>query len=505
VAKSDVPLSAPNHVDVLIVGAGISGIGLGAQLTVKQPGRTFAILEARDAIGGTWDLFRYPGIRSDADLYTFGYGFKPWVKDNALADAHEIVDYLQETIADYHLAPYLYLGHKVLRADFIRQRGLWTVTVERSSDGVQFDITCDMFISAAGYYDYDEGYTPRFEGREDFGGQIVHPQHWPEDLDYVGKNVVVIGSGATAVTLLPAMADTAAHVTMLQRSPSYVIPIPRQDPLAKALRKVMPDSTASTITRKFNIRRMQLIYGLSQRNPNAVRRVVRWLNTRALPEGYPVDTHFNPAYNPWDQRMCMVPDSDMFDAIRRGAASVVTDQIVRFTESGILLKSGAELPADVIVTATGLNMVPFGKIDLKVDGAPIDLHEHLVHKSVMLNDIPNFLFVIGYTNIAWTLKVDLVADYLCHLLAHMDRTGSNTVTAVLDGTEGARRPFIDMTSGYFARAMHLFPQRATENPWSAEQDYSLDRTLLSVVDDPALTFDRTTVEPVAAAVRAAAR
>ncbi|HEX7824832.1 MAG TPA: NAD(P)/FAD-dependent oxidoreductase, partial [Mycobacterium sp.] len=353
-----------DHVDVLVVGAGISGISVGYHLTTMQPGRTFAIVDGRDAIGGTWDLFRYPGIRSDADLYTFGFGFKPWTKDNAIADAHEILDYLNEAIDENDLAPHIRLGHKVLRADFSRERARWTVTLERASDGKQFDVTCGVFVSAAGYYDYDEGYTPHFEGREDFRGEIVHPQHWPEDLDYSGKKVVVIGSGATAATLLPAMTDKAGHVTMLQRSPSYVIPIPRKDPIANTLRRLLPDATAHSITRKINSIRATLLVSVSQRYPKLMRRFVRWVNARALPEGYAVDTHFNPRYDPWDQRMCMVPDSDMFKAISKGAASVVTDRIARFTERGILLESGAELDADLIVTATGLNMVPFGKIDL---------------------------------------------------------------------------------------------------------------------------------------------
>jgi monooxygenase len=363
-----------DHVDVLIVGAGISGIGVACHLAKKQPGRTFAIVDRRDAIGGTWDLFRYPGIRSDADLHTFGFEFKPWTRDNAIADAHEILDYLQETIDENDLASRIHLGLKVLRADFSREQGRWTVTLERVSDGEQFDVTCAMLVSAAGYYDYDGGYTPEFEGREDFRGDIVHPQQWPEDLDYSGKKVVVIGSGATAVTLLPAMADKAGHVTMLQRSPSYVLSIPRQDSIANTLRRLLPDRIAYAITRKININRQHLIYTLSQRYPAFMRRVIRSLNVRALPEGYAVDTHFNPRYNPWDQRLCMVPDSDMFKAISRGAASVVTDRIARFTEKGILLGSGIDLDADIIVTATGLKTVPFGKIALHVDGQHVDLH-----------------------------------------------------------------------------------------------------------------------------------
>lgn len=489
------------NVDVLVVGAGIAGIGLAYHLSTKQPGRTFAVVEARDAIGGTWDLFRYPGIRSDADLSTYGFGFKPWTRDNAIADAHEIVHYLHEAIDENGLRQHFHLGHKVLRADFSREQAQWTVTLERASDGRQFDVTCNVFVSAAGYYDYDEGYTPHFEGREDFRGDIVHPQLWPEDLDHAGKKVVVIGSGATAVTLMGAMAETAGHITMLQRSPSYVIPIPRQDPIAKRLFRFLPDTAAHAIMRKINSTRNDLIVGASARYPKVVRRVVRWLNARALPEGYAVDTHFNPRYNPWEQRMCMVPDGDMFKAISGGSASVVTDRIERFTERGILLASSGELDADIIVTATGLNMVPFGKIDLYLDGQRIDLHEHLVYKSMMVSGIPNFAFIIGYTNTSWTLKVDLVADYLCRLLAHMDRHGYATVTPVADTQIGSRRPYIDdMDSGYFSRAMHLFPQRGSDAPWAGDQDYRADRMQLRTVADSALRFTAAKMDSAATAV-----
>ena len=480
------------NVDVLVVGAGIAGIGLAYHLSTRQPGRTFAVVEARDAIGGTWDLFRYPGIRSDADLSTYGFGFKPWTRENSIADGHEIVAYLHEVIDENNLAEHFHLGHKVLRADFSPERAQWTVTLVRASDSSQFDITCNVLVSAAGYYDYDEGYTPHFEGREEFHGDIVHPQLWPEDLDHAGKKVVVIGSGATAVTLMGAMAGTAGHITMLQRSPSYVIPIPRQDPIANRLFRLLPDTRAHAIMRTINSTRNDLIVGLSARYPKLVRRVVRWINARALPKGYAVDTHFNPRYNPWKQRMCMVPDGDMFKAISSGAASVVTDRIERFTERGILLTSGSELDADIIVTATGLKMTPFGKIDLHIDGERVDLHEHLVYKSMMVSDIPNFAFVIGYTNTSWTLKVDLIADYLCRLLAHMDRGGYTMFTPVADNQIGSRRPYIDdMDSAYFARAAHLFPQRGSDVPWAAEQDYKTDRRQLRTIADSALRFAAT--------------
>ena len=481
-----------DHVDVLVVGAGLTGIGVGYHLTTKQPGRTFAIVDGRDGIGGTWDLFRYPGIRSDADLHTFGFGFKPWTRDNAIADGHEILEYLQETIDENGLGRDLRLGHQVLRADFSSAEARWTVTLERTSDGAQVTMTCSMLFSAAGYYDYAQGYTPHFEGREDFTGEIVHPQHWPEDLDYAGKKVVVIGSGATAVTLIPAMAGTAGHVTMLQRSPSYVMPAPRQDPIANGLRRVLPDRVAYALTRKLNINKQILLYGASRRFPRQMRSLVRKVNVDALPDGYDVDTHFNPHYQPWDQRMCVVPDSDLFKAISAGTASVVTDRIVRFTENGILLESGAELDADIIVTATGLNMVPFGKIALSVDDRPVNLHDQLIYKSLMVSDVPNFVFAVGYVNHAWTLKADLVSQYLCRLLDHMDRHGYATVTPAADDPTLTRRPFIEMGTGYVNRAMHLFPQQGSHGPWTVDQSYRLDRVKLgkAPVEDPALKFAR---------------
>ncbi|MFJ9714052.1 flavin-containing monooxygenase [Streptomyces sp. NPDC101234] len=494
-----------DHVDVLIVGAGISGIDLGYHLKKQQPGRTFVIVDGRDAIGGTWDLFRYPGIRSDADMQSFGLGFKPWNKDNAIADAHEILDYLHEAVTENGLDQHLRLGHKVLRADFSSDEARWTVTLQRTSDGEQFDVTCGVLFSAAGYYDYAGGYTPRFEGREDFRGVVVHPQQWPEDLDYTGKKVVVIGSGATAVTLLPSMAEKASHVTMLQRSPSYVLPVPRKDPIANTLRRLLPDATAYRISRRFNARRQGLILGFSRRYPQQMRRLIRKVNARALPEGYAVDTHFNPHYNPWDQRLCVVPDSDMFKAISSGTASVVTDRIVRFTEHGILLKSGAELEADVIVTATGLNMLPFGGMALHVEGRAVELNEHFIYKSMMVSGVPNFAFALGYTTNAWTLKVDLVVDHLCRLLAHMDRHGYATVTPVADDPSLTGHPFLDMDTAYINRAMHLFPQRGSHGPWTVSQDYALDRARLGgPVEDRALHFTTAAVDAQPAPTEAAA-
>jgi monooxygenase len=482
--------SLSGHVDVLIVGAGISGIGLGHHLTAKQPGRIFAIVDGRDAIGGTWDLFRYPGIRSDSDLHTFGYEFKPWTNKNAIADAHEILDYLHETIAENDLARRIYLGHKVLGADWSSADARWTVTLQRTHSGEQFEVTCNVLFSAAGYYDYANGHSPEFEGRENFRGLVVHPQAWPENLDYTDKKVVVIGSGATAVTLIPAMADRAAHVTMLQRSPSYVLPIPRQDPIANTLSRLLPDRVAYRITRRLNIARQRWIYSASQRYPKLVRRLIRSIVAHSLPRDYAVDTDFKPRYNPWDQRLCMVPDGDLFKAISRGDASVATDRIVRFTANGILLESGRELDADIIVTATGLKLLAFGGMQLHVDGQPVNVNERLAYKSTMLSGVPNFAFAIGYTNSSWTLKVDLVCDHLCRLLAHMDRHGYTTVMPVADDPTITRRPLLDFAAGYVQRSAEVFPHQGSHGPWTVEMSYAADRARLrnGPVEDPALQF-----------------
>ncbi|MFM9033405.1 MAG: flavin-containing monooxygenase [Mycobacterium sp.] len=476
------------HVDVLIVGAGISGLGLGHYLTTKMPGHSFAIVDGRDAIGGTWDLFRYPGIRSDSDLHTFGYEFKPWTSDNAIADADEILDYLHEVIEEDGLAKRIYLNHKVIRADFSTQTAHWTVTLER--DGRQWDVTCDWLFGATGYYDYDNPHAPHFEGQEDFEGDIVHPQFWPEDLDYAGKQVVVIGSGATAVTLIPAMADKAGHITMLQRSPSYVMPLPRKDPLANSLRKVLPPKAAYAATRRFNIGKGRFIYNLCQRNPKLARRIIRSANVKFLPKGFEVGTHFNPTYNPWDQRLCAVPDADLFRTIAKGKASVVTDQIVRFTRNGILLESGRELPADIIVTATGLKLLLFGGIEVSVDGEVKHANDSLVYKSFMLSGIPNMAFAFGYTNSSWTLKIDMLCEHLCKLIGYMDRHGYTTVVPVCDDPSIGRRPMLDFGSGYVQRSIHEFPQQGTSGPWTIEMDYWADHKRLrkGPVEDPALRF-----------------
>ncbi len=480
--------SLTGHVDVLVVGAGISGLGLGHYLVTQLPGKTFAIVDSRDAIGGTWDLFRYPGIRSDSDLHTFGYEFKPWTSDNAIADADEILDYLHEVIEEDGLAKRIYMHHKVIRADFSTKTAQWTVTLER--DGKRWDVTSDWLFGATGYYNYSTGYAPHFEGQEDFEGPIVHPQFWPEDLDYAGKQVVVIGSGATAVTLIPAMADKAAHITMLQRSPSYVMPLPRKDPIANTLRKVLPAKAAYAATRRFNIGKGRFIYNLCQKQPKLARKIIRKINVAALPTGFDVDTHFNPVYDPWDQRLCAVPDADLFRVISKGKASVVTDKIARFTKTGILLESGRELKADIIVTATGLKLQLFGGIEVSVDGQVKNAHDSLVYKSFMLSGIPNFAFVFGYTNSSWTLKVGPVCDHLCGLISYMDRHGYTSVMPVADDATINRRPMLDFPAGYILRAIDEFPQQGTSGPWTIEMDYWADHERLRKggVQDPALRF-----------------
>ncbi len=477
-----------SHHDVLIIGAGISGIGAAYHLRKNLPRKTFAILEARDAIGGTWDLFRYPGIRSDSDLHTFGYAFKPWTNDNAIAGAQEILAYLDETVRENDLARHIRFGHKLVSADWSSADARWTVTVETA--GETTELSCGVLFAAAGYYDYAGGFTPDFEGREDFNGLVIHPQQWPEDLDYSGKRVVVIGSGATAVTLLPAMAGKAAHVTMLQRSPSYIMTSPAKDPIANGLRRVLPEEAAYALTRRMNIARQRLVYRLSMRHPQLVRSAIRATTKHQLPADYPVDTHFKPRYNPWEERLCAVPDGDFFKAIRDGRASVVTDRIARFTERGILLQSGNELEADVIVTATGLNMRAFGGMSLSLDGEPVSWNETMTYKSMMLSGIPNFAFAFGYTNSSWTLKVDLVCEHLCRMLAHMDATGYDTVMPVAEDRTMETRPFLEFQAGYVQRGIDSFPRQGSHGPWTVEMSYAADRRRLrhGPVEDPALRF-----------------
>jgi monooxygenase len=488
----------PDYVDVLIVGAGISGIGCAYHLQREQPQKSYLILEGRESTGGTWDLFRYPGIRSDSDLHTFGYEFKPWPGEKAIADGPSILDYIRETASENGIDAHIRLGRKVLSAAWSSEQARWTVTVERIASGETFQITCSWLFAAGGYYRYEQGYTPHFDGIDRFQGEVIHPQHWPEDLDYTGKRVVVIGSGATAVTLIPAMTDKAAHVTMLQRSPTYVVSVPEKDPIANALKRILPAPLAYKLARRKNIWLQKTVFGLSKSRPRLVRRLVRAGVKRQLPEGFPVDVHFKPRYNPWDQRLCAVPNGDLFKAISAGRASVLTDTIESFTENTIKLSSGKEIEADIVVTATGLSLLPFGGIELNVDGREVHLPETLAYKAMMLSDVPNFAFAVGYTNASWTLKVDLVCEYLGRLLAYMDEHGYEQCVAHNDDPTLLPRPLLDFGAGYVQRSVHEWPKQGSRSPWTLSMSYAEDVKNLrkGPIEDPALRFSRrTTVSP----------
>jgi monooxygenase len=481
----------PEHLDVIIVGAGLSGVGAGCHLRRLCPSKSFAILEARDAIGGTWDLFRYPGIRSDSDMFTLGYSFRPWREAKAIADGPSILDYIRETARDHDLGERIRFGHRVVRAGWRSADARWTVEAELAHTGELVTFTCSFLLSCTGYYRYDEGYTPAFAGTERFGGELVHPQHWPEDLDYTGKRVVVIGSGATAVTLVPAMAERAEHVTMLQRSPSYVVSLPASDPLADRLRRLLPARLAYPIVRWKNVLLMSLSFQLSRRAPRLMRAAIRKGVAKSLPAGYEVDTHFNPVYDPWDQRMCLVPDGDLFKSLSGGHASVVTDRVETFTENGLLLSSGAELEADVVVTATGLNLLALGGMELTVDGSPVELPASVGYKGMMFSGVPNLAVAMGYTNASWTLKCDLTCRYVCRLINHMDRHGYVQCTPRVPD-DLVTEPFIDLTSGYVLRSIELFPRQGTRAPWRLYQNYPRDVLMLrrGAVEDGALEFAR---------------
>jgi monooxygenase len=481
--------AAPGDVDVLIVGAGLSGIGAACHLQTDAPGTSYAIVEARGASGGTWDLFRYPGVRSDSDMFTLGFPFRPWTGSESIADGDEILRYVRETAAEYGVDQHITYHSRVLAAEWSSADARWTVTVEQTQTGERTERTCGFLYLCSGYYRYDEGYTPPWPGLDDFAGRLVHPQQWPEDLDVTGRRVVVIGSGATAATLVPALAETAAQVTMLQRSPSFFLSLPTHDPLDDLLRKVLPERRAQAAIRWKNIRMSTAVYQLCQKYPARMRKMLRDGAAKRLPVGYDVDTHFNPAYDPWDQRMCMVPDGDFFQAIRSGKADVVTDHIEAFTETGIRLRSGASLEADVIVAATGLNLLPLGGIGLTVDGEAVSVPERVAYKGMMLEGVPNLAFAIGYTNASWTLKVDLVSAYVSRMLRFMAERGYASVTPRLPPEPMATSPFIDMTSGYFERARHLLPRQGERAPWRLRQHYFKDAGLYrGPIDEKNLQF-----------------
>jgi monooxygenase len=479
-----------DRVDVLIIGAGISGIAAAYYLQRELPEKSFVVVDGRDAVGGTWDLFRYPGIRSDSDLHTFGFAFKPWTSDYSIAGAPEILAYLNEAVDENGLRDKIRFGRRVTSVSWDSDTATWTVTATDTSSGTSTEINCGFIFAGTGYYDYSGGYVPEFQGREQFRGQIVHPQAWPEDLDYAGKRIVVIGSGATAVTLIPAMAQKAAHITMLQRTPSYVMTLPEKDPIANGLRRVLPGEKAYALTRRFNIWRQRAVYNLCRNRPELARKLLRGMIKLQVGRGFELDPHFKPTYAPWDQRLCFVPNGDLFRTLRRGKASVVTDAIDHFTDSGILLRSGRVLDADIIVTATGLNMIPFGGIEMTVDGEPMAPSDRVVFRSMMLSDVPNFAYAFGYTNMSWTLKVDLVCEHFCRLLRRMDATGMDTVVPVADDPTLTRMPMLAFDSGYVQRAIDRLPKRGSHGPWTVEMSYEDDRARLidGPVDDPALHF-----------------
>ena len=451
------------HVDVLIVGAGLSGIGAAVHLQKAHPHRSFAIFEARDAIGGTWDLFRYPGIRSDSDMFTLGYVFKPWTDSKAIADGPSILRYVRETAAEHGIDRHIRFRHRVVRATWSSADACWTV--EADVDGERVRTTCQFLYVCSGYYRYDAGYTPDFPGRDRYRGTFVHPQHWPEDLDYEGKKVVVIGSGATAVTLVPAMAEKAAHVTMLQRTPTYIASLPSEDAIANFLRENLPAELAYGLSRWKNILLSMVLYQLARKSPKGTKRRLLKLAAKELPPDFDLETHLSPDYAPWDQRLCLVPDADLFKAIRRGTASVVTDRITTFTEEGIALESGQTLEADVIVTATGLNLLAFGGMELRVDGEGVDIARRMTYKGMMLEGVPNFAFAIGYTNASWTLKCDLTAMYLCRLLDHLEAHGQAWCRPQNTDPEVTTVPLLDFQAGYVLRSLDQFPTQGSKTPW----------------------------------------
>ncbi|MGB2712080.1 MAG: NAD(P)/FAD-dependent oxidoreductase [Conexibacter sp.] len=480
------------HLDVLIVGAGLSGIGAACHLTADCPGKRFAILESREQSGGTWDLFRYPGIRSDSDMFTLGYSFKPWKEAKSIADGPSILRYIRETAREHGVEQHIRYCRRVVRAEWSSQDARWSVEVVRTDTGETERLTCNFLLGCTGYYRYDEGYTPEFPGIEQFGGQIVHPQHWPKDFDYAGKRIVVIGSGATAVTLVPAMAERAAHVTMLQRSPTYVVSLPGRDPIADFVRRLLPPKVAYPIVRWKNVLLATAMFQISRRAPGFMKKLLRRGVERQLPPDYDVDTHFTPRYDPWDQRICLVPDADLFKAIREGSASIVTDQIETFTGQGLRLASGTELDADVIVTATGLNLQLLGGMGIAVDGRDVDMSETVGYKGMMFSGVPNAAVTLGYTNASWTLKADLCAEYVCRLLNHMDAHGYCTVMPRSPDPSLPTHPFLDLASGYVLRSLDLLPKQGDRTPWRLHQNYARDILMLKrgPLEDDAIEFAR---------------
>jgi monooxygenase len=492
------------HLDVVIVGAGLSGIGAAHYLQTECPWVNYAIFEARDALGGTWDLFRYPGIRSDSDMHTLGYSFRPWDGEKSIADGDSILQYIKDTASESGINAQIHFNHRITAANWSTEDSVWYLTAEQTDTGKTIDVTASFLFSCSGYYRYDHGYLPDFRGMADFNGTIVHPQAWPEGLDYAGKRVVVIGSGATAVTLVPALARSAAHVIMLQRSPTYIASLPEKSPAVALLRKLLPAKQAGIAAKWFHAIVTQAFYQFSRKYPKLVRRMLSKGLERQLPSGYDIATHFTPSYDPWDQRFCAVPNGDLFKTLSSGTASVVTDQIDHFTEKGLVLASGDEVEADLIVTATGLELLFLGGIALSVDGVHVDPSTRLTYKGMMLEGVPNMALAIGYTNASWTLKCDLTCDYVCRLLNYMHDRGLSQCVARDRDLSAASGPILGLTSGYIQRSAHLLPKQGATHPWKVHQSYLRDYRALKMsdIDDAFMEFSgsltsRQTLQPAA--------
>src|SRR6478735_278629 len=479
------------HLDVVIVGAGISGISTAWHLQDRCPTKSYAILERRDNIGGTWDLFKYPGIRSDSDMFTLGFRFKPWTSAKAIADGASIWNYINEAAAENGIDKHIRTGHRVVSVDWSDADNRWTINIEHAGERKQ--ITASFLSVCSGYYNYDEGYSPEFPGAADFAGQIIHPQHWPEGLDYTGKKIVVIGSGATAITLIPSLVNEGAgHVTMLQRSPTYIGSLPLVDPVAAQANKYLPKNVAHVVNRWKAIAMATGQYQLARKFPKMFKKALKDMATRRLPDGFDYEKHFSPRYNPWDERVCLAPNGDFFKTIKAGKADVVTDTIETFTETGIKLTSGEELQADIIITATGLNMQLFGGATATRNGEPIDLTKSMTYKGLMLSGVPNMAITFGYTNASWTLKADLVSEFICRVLNFMDDNGFDRVEAQHPGDAIDEEPFMDFTPGYFRRAMDTLPKSGSEAPWKLKQNYFFDLRLIrhGKVDEESLHFTK---------------
>ena len=475
-------MAEENYFDVIVVGAGISGIGSAYRLQKECPDRSFAILEGRPNLGGTWDLFRYPGIRSDSDMHTLGFSFKPWKAAKSIADGPAILEYLEETVDEFSIKEKIKFNHHVSTAEWSNKKDRWTLKVSNNATEEIIEYTCNFLLMCSGYYSYKSGYTPSFEGVESYSGQIVHPQEWPEDIDYEGKKVVVIGSGATAVTLVPAMADTAEHVVMLQRSPTYVVARPDHDAFAGLLRKILPERVAYYLTRKKNIFGQNYIYKLTRKDPEKVKEKLLSGVRMALGPDYDVERHFTPSYNPWDERLCLIPNGDLFKSIRKRKVSVVTETIDRFTSEGLLLETGEELKADIVVTATGLNLVTLGEVDFRMDGDPVDFSETWIYKGLAYSDVPNLISTFGYINASWTLRADINSSYACRILNHMKKTGTKRATPRLreSDMDMPQRDWIEgFSSGYMKRSMSEMPKQGDREPWLNTQDFYKDKKMLS--------------------------